>query len=41
MNSRYFQNGLISLGAFIALAAGVNVVIVLIFAALFWTQKEN
>jgi hypothetical protein len=38
MKYRYVQNGLISFGAFIALAAGINGWLVLIFAVLFWNN---
>lgn len=41
MNTRYFQNGLVSLGGFIALAMGVKPLIVFVFAGLFWAYKEK
>lgn len=41
MFNKYFQHGCVALGAFIALASGINGWIVFIFVLLFWSYKED
>ena len=41
MFNRYFQNSVISLGAFIALIFKVNIIVILAFVFLFWNFETK